>query len=161
MGACFYKMLVLYIYYLCSCPVVSVDKDQTLRRSTNTYIFIDAKTQKCVSLLTQNHQRNELMTPLKLKCMAGSQPLAVFLLGPSEGDNTKPANRMGPLRVCVLQEEGRRSPGPTWRVPITSDAYSRCQRDIVASDSCPVVIKVTMTGEVSVAGTSSGVKFWS
>lgn len=117
MGACrdnfITKMLVLYIYDLCSCPVAPVDKDQTLRRSTNTYIFIDAKTQKSVSLLTQNHQRNELMTPLKLKCMAGSQPLAVFLLGPSEGDNTKPANRMGPLRVCVLQEEGRRSPGPT------------------------------------------------
>lgn len=67
----------------------------------NTYIFIDVKTQKSACLPTQKHQRNEPMTPLKLICMAGSQPLAVFLLGPGEGDNTKPANRMGPLRVCA------------------------------------------------------------
>lgn len=94
-----YKMLVLYIHDLCSCPVASVGKDQTLRRSTNAYIFIHVKTKKSASLLTQKHQRSGLMTPLKLICMAGSQPLAVFLLGPGEGDNTKPANRMGPLRV--------------------------------------------------------------
>lgn len=41
------------------------------------------------------------MTPLELTCLAGSQPLAVFLLDPGEGDNTKPANRMGPLRACA------------------------------------------------------------
>lgn len=41
------------------------------------------------------------MTLLELTCMAGSQPLAVFLLDPGEGDNTKPANRMGPLRACA------------------------------------------------------------
>lgn len=45
------------------------------------------------------------MTLPKLTCMAGSQPSAVFLLGPGKGNNTKPANRMGPLRVCLLQEE--------------------------------------------------------
>ena len=78
-----------------------VSKDQSLKRSTNTYIFIDVKTQKSASLLTQKHQRGELMAPLKLICMAGSQPLAVFLLGPGVGDNTKPANRMGPLRACA------------------------------------------------------------
>lgn len=46
----------------------------------------------------------------------------------------------------VLQEEGRPSPGPTWRVPITSGTYCRCQHDIVASHTLPVVIKVTTTG---------------
>lgn len=37
--------------------------------------------------------------------MTGSQPSAVFLLAFAEGYNTKPANRVGPLRVSVLQEE--------------------------------------------------------
>lgn len=45
------------------------------------------------------------MTPLKVTYMTGSQPLAVFLLAPIEGYNTKPANRVGPLRVSVQQEE--------------------------------------------------------
>lgn len=121
-------------------------------------MFIDVQTKKSGRLQIQKHQRDELVTSLKLIYKAGSRPLAVFLLGPDEGYNTKPANRMGPLRLSVLQEEGRPSRGPTWCILITSGTYCRCQRDIVASDNRPVVIKVTMTGAASVAGTSPRVK---
>lgn len=101
MSACrdnFYKKLVLYIHDLCSCLHCGSSGQRSDAKTLNKHNFIDVKTKKSASLLTQNHQGNGLMTPLKLICMAGSQPLAVFLLGPGEGDNTKPANRMGPLR---------------------------------------------------------------
>lgn len=88
-----------------SCQVAPVGKHETPKCSTNTEIFIDVETQKSESLLIQKDQCDELVTLLKLTCMAGSQPWAVFLLGPGKGYSTKPANRMGPLRVCLLQEE--------------------------------------------------------
>lgn len=158
MGACrdnFYKMLLLYIHDLCSCPVAPVGKDQTLK--CNTYIFIDERLRK---VQDWHRNTNAMNSWLRWSWYSwwGRNPWLSSYWAPVRAITQSQPIGWVPWE-CVLQEEGRRSPGPTWRVPITSGTYCRCQRDIVASDGLPGVIKVIMTGEASVAGTSSGVKF--
>lgn len=69
------------------------------------------------------------MIPLKATHMAGSQPLAVFLLAPIEGSNTKPASKVGPLTGSALQEEeGSSGSCLAWSVPIKHPKHAKERR---------------------------------